>query len=123
MNQVPTIHGIPAPQFCSGINQNFGPGPSGVNPTAAPSGGPGQPFVFAEDFEDMDLGSAGGCGDATSAFPPVALPPQAQPIPVRPQRDYFIPTSNRPNAAPRNPPIPSARQPIPHHPANQHHRL
>lgn len=47
MIPIPTIHGIPAPNFCGSMNQGG-------------SGGPGQPFVFAEDFEDMELGSGQG---------------------------------------------------------------
>ena len=78
--QVPTIHGIPAPNF-GGMNQAIG-------------SGSGQPFVFAEDFEDMDLGSGQGDSDVPPhpAFPPqpmIANPNRTSP------RDLFAPSRPR----------------------------
>ncbi|VDD81032.1 unnamed protein product [Mesocestoides corti] len=78
------------------------------------SGGPGQPFVFAEDFEDMELGS--GHGDQVVS-PTSAFPTQPFPVPQnRLSRDFFA------SSRPRNPPTP--RQPIPHPPfaASTYHR-
>uniref|UniRef100_A0A5K3ETW2 non-specific serine/threonine protein kinase n=2 Tax=Mesocestoides corti TaxID=53468 RepID=A0A5K3ETW2_MESCO len=103
---VPTIHGVPAPHFGSGMGPNYA--------LQGSSGGPGQPFVFAEDFEDMELGS--GHGDQVVS-PTSAFPTQPFPVPQnRLSRDFFA------SSRPRNPPTP--RQPIPHPPfaASTYHR-
>ena len=74
--QVPTIHGIPAPNFGGSTTQGVG-------------GESGQPFVFAEDFEDMDLSSGHGDSDVPHpAFHPQSIP--SNPNRTSP-RDLFAP--------------------------------
>lgn len=75
---VPTIHGIPAPNFSGSLNAG------GVV-------GPGQPFVFAEDFEDMELDTSGSNLD-----PAPPNPFSSQPIPTNPNRTSLFGGPSRP---------------------------
>ncbi|VDO07254.1 unnamed protein product [Rodentolepis nana] len=75
---VPTIHGIPAPNFSGSLN------PVGVVD-------PGQPFVFAEDFVDMELDTSGSNMD-----PAQPNPFSSQPIPTNPHRTSFFGGPSRP---------------------------
>lgn len=98
---VPTIHGIPAPNFSGSLNLGGVVGPS-------------QPFVFAEDFEDMDLEGSSIPFDPLAPAPPTFT---SQPIPTNPNRtarDLFGPSRQAPEQprplSPRRSHLPNLRQ-------------